>query len=149
MAEKSVSRRNFVKTGAVAGAGLLIVSPQTAFGSVANSSLGLGIIGCGGRGNYDGGEFLNNTDVRVTALMDLFEDRLLSTRANLSKQSEAKGRPAIPEANLFKGHKSYEKLVQSKDVDLVLVTSPPYFHPDHLEAAQANTCIWKNPSPRT
>ncbi|MDX2044761.1 MAG: twin-arginine translocation signal domain-containing protein, partial [Acidobacteriota bacterium] len=66
MAEKSVSRRNFVKTGAAAGAGLLIVSPQTAFGSVANSSLGLGIIGCGGRGNYDGGEFLNNTDVRVT-----------------------------------------------------------------------------------
>lgn len=135
MAKNSVSRRNFVKTGAVAGAGLLIVSPQTAFGSVANSSLGLGIIGCGGRGNYDGGEFLNNTDVRVTALMDVFEDRLLSTRANLSKKSEEKGRPAIPETNLFKGHKSYEKLVQSKDVDLVLVTSPPYFHPDHLEAA--------------
>lgn len=135
MTEKSVSRRNFVKTGAVAGAGLLIVSPETAFGSVANSSLGLGIIGCGGRGNYDGGEFLNNTDVRVTALMDMFEDRVLSTRANLDKQSAAKGRPAIPSANLFKGHKSYEKLVQSKDVDLVLVTSPPYFHPDHLEAA--------------
>lgn len=135
MAEKSVSRRNFVKTGAAAGAGLLIVSPQTAFGSVANSSLGLGIIGCGGRGNYDGGEFLNNTDVRVTALMDVFEDRVLSTRANLSKLAESKGRPGVPEANLFKGHKSYEKLVQSKDVDLVLVTSPPYFHPDHLEAA--------------
>lgn len=135
MAEKSVSRRNFVKTGAAAGAGLLIVSPQTAFGSVANSSLGLGIIGCGGRGNYDGGEFLNNTDVRVTALMDVFEDRVLSTRANLSKLAESKGRPGVPEANLFKGHKSYEKLVQSKDVDLVLVTSPPYFHPEHLEAA--------------
>lgn len=130
-----VSRRDFVKTSAAAGAGLLIVPSATAFGSVANSSLGLGIIGCGGRGNYDGGEFLNNTDVRVTALMDVFEDRLQSTRANLSKQSEAKGRPAISEANLFKGHKAYEKLVQSKDVDLVLVTSPPYFHPDHLEAA--------------
>ncbi|MDQ3012346.1 MAG: Gfo/Idh/MocA family oxidoreductase [Acidobacteriota bacterium] len=135
MAEKSVSRRSFVKTGAAVGAGLLIVPSTTAFGYAANSSLGLGIIGCGGRGNYDGGEFLNNTDVRVTALMDVFEDRLQSTRANLSKQSEAKGRPAVPEANLFKGHKAYEKLVQSKDVDLVLVTSPPYFHPDHLEAA--------------
>lgn len=132
---QSFSRRTFVKTSAAAGAGLLIVPSATAFGSVANSSLGLGIIGCGGRGNYDGGEFLNNTDVRVTALMDVFEDRVLSTRANLDKQSEAKGRPAVPSANLFKGHKSYEKLVQSKDVDLVLVTSPPYFHPDHLEAA--------------
>ena len=133
--DQSVSRRKFVKTSAAAGAGLLIVPSATAFGSVANSSLGLGIIGCGGRGNYDGGEFLNNTDVRVTALMDVFEDRLQSTRANLSKQAESKGRPAISASNLFKGHKAYEKLVQSKDVDLVLVTSPPYFHPDHLEAA--------------
>jgi len=133
--DSSVSRRTFVKSSAAVGAGLLIVPSATAFGYAANSSLGLGIIGCGGRGNYDGGEFLNNTDVRVTALMDVFEDRVLSTRANLSKQSEAKGRPAVPEANLFKGHKAYEKLVQSKDVDLVLVTSPPYFHPDHLEAA--------------
>ena len=133
--DQSVSRRKFVKTSAAAGAGLLIVPAATAFGSVANSSLGLGIIGCGGRGNYDGGEFLNNTDVRVTALMDVFEDRLQSTRTNLSKLAESKGRPAISASNLFKGHKSYEKLVQSKDVDLVLVTSPPYFHPDHLEAA--------------
>ena len=133
--DQSVSRRKFVKTSAAAGAGLLIVPSATAFGSVANSSLGLGIIGCGGRGNYDGGEFLNNTDVRVTALMDVFEDRLQSTRANLSKLAESKGRPAISASNLFKGHKAYEKLVQSKDVDLVLVTSPPYFHPDHLEAA--------------
>ena len=131
----AVSRRDFVKTSATVGAGLLIVPSATAFGSVANSSLGLGIIGCGGRGNYDGGEFLNNTDVRVTALMDVFEDRLQSTRANLSKLAESKGRPGVPAANLFKGHKAYEKLVQSKDVDLVLVTSPPYFHPDHLEAA--------------
>src|SRR5215510_3893217 len=104
MAEKSVSRRSFVKTGAAVGAGLLIVPSTTAFGYGANSSLGLGIIGCGGRGDYDGGKFLNSTDVRVTALMDVFEDRLQSTRANLSKQSEAKGRPAISEANLFKGH---------------------------------------------
>ena len=133
--DQSVSRRKFVKTSAVAGAGLLIVPSATAFGSVANSSLGLGIIGCGGRGNYDGGEFLNNTEVRVTALMDVFEDRLQSTRASLSKLAESKGRPAISASNLFKGHKSYEKLVQSKDVDLVLVTSPPYFHPEHLEAA--------------
>jgi predicted dehydrogenase len=131
------TRRDFVKTTAVAGAGLLIVPAATAFGSAANSSLGLGIIGCGGRGNYDGGEFVNNTDVRVTALADIFEDRVLSTRADFDKKAEAKGQGKISDANLFKGHKAYEKLVQSKDVDLVLITSPPYFHPEHLEAAVA------------
>jgi len=135
MAEKALSRRNFVKTGAAVGAGLLIVPSATAFGSAANSSLGLGIIGCGGRGNYDGGEFLNNTDVRITALMDVFDDRLQSTKARFDKMAEAKNQARIPDANIFKGHKAYEKLVHSKDVDLVLVTSPPYFHPEHLEAA--------------
>lgn len=134
---KNQSRRNFVKTGVAAGAGLLIVPSVTAFGSSANSSLGLGVIGCGGRGNYDGGEFVKNTDVRITALMDLFDDRLESTRAGFDKMAEEKGQAKIPTSNLFKGWRSYEKLVQSKDVDLVLITSPPYFHPDHFEAAVA------------
>ncbi|MGE0130998.1 MAG: Gfo/Idh/MocA family oxidoreductase [Blastocatellales bacterium] len=135
--DSKTSRRDFVKTTAVAGAGLLIVPAATAFGSAANSSLGLGIIGCGGRGNYDGGEFLNNTDVRITALADMFEDRVLSTRARFDRKGEEKGHGKISDSNLFKGHKAYEKLLQSKDVDLVLITSPPYFHPDHLEAAVA------------
>jgi myo-inositol 2-dehydrogenase / D-chiro-inositol 1-dehydrogenase len=131
------SRRTFVKTGIAAGAGLLIVPPATAFGSQANSSLGLGIIGCGDRGNYDAGEFVKNTDVRVTALMDLFDDRLESTRANFDKIGEEKGYGKISPSNVFKGWRSYEKLLQSKDVDLVVITSPPYFHPDHFEAAVA------------
>jgi myo-inositol 2-dehydrogenase / D-chiro-inositol 1-dehydrogenase len=135
--DKTRSRRDFVKTGVAAGAGLLIVPSSTAFGTSANSSLGLGIIGCGGRGNYDGGQFIQNTDVRITALMDLFEDRLESTRTNFDKLGEGKGYGKIPSANLFKGYHSYENLLQSKDVDLVLVTSPPYFHPEHLEAAVA------------
>ncbi len=133
--KKAPTRRDFVKTTAAAGAGLLIVPSAVAFGSAANSSLGLGVIGCGGRGNYDGGEFLNNTDVRITALADMFEDRVLSTRANFDKKSEEKGYGKISSSNLFKGHKAYEKLLQSKDVDMVLITSPPYFHPEHLEAA--------------
>jgi myo-inositol 2-dehydrogenase/D-chiro-inositol 1-dehydrogenase len=135
--EKTRSRRDFVKTGVAAGAGLLIVPSATAFGSSANSSLGLGIIGCGGRGNYDGGQFIQNTDVRITALMDLFDDRLESTRADFDKIAEEKSYAKIPSSNIFKGWRSYENLVQSKDVDLVLITSPPYFHPDHLEAAVA------------
>src|SRR5215471_7382849 len=129
------TRRDFVKTTAAMGAGLLIVPSAIAFGSEANSSLGLGVIGCGGRGNYDGGKFLSSTDVRITALADLFEDHVLSTRANFDKMSEAKGRAKISDSNLFKGPRAYEKLLQSKDVDLVLITSPPYFHPEHLEAA--------------
>ena len=135
--ENTESRRNFVKSSAAAGAGLLVVKSGIAFGSTANSSLGLGIIGCGDRGNYDGGQFVNNTDVRVTAIHDLFDDRLEQTRAHFDKLSETKGTPKLSESNIFKGGQAYEKLLQSKDVDLVLITSPPYFHPEHLEAAVA------------
>lgn len=132
---KAQTRRDFVKSTAGAGAGLLIVPPSIAFGSEANSSLGLGVIGCGGRGNSDGEDFLNGTDVRITALADLFEDHVVSTRARFDKISEEKGRSKISDSNLFKGPKAYEKLLQLKDVDVVLITSPPYFHPEHLEAA--------------
>ena len=131
------SRRNFVKAGTVAGAGLLIIPSRVAFGSRANSSLGLGIIGCGDRGNYDAEQFVGNTDVRVTALHDLFNDRLEQTRAHFDKMAEEKGIAKLSEANIFTGRNGYEKLVQSKDVDLVLITSPPYFHPEQLEAAVA------------
>ena len=133
----AASRRSFLKKSASTGAGLLFIPAASVFGTSANSSLGLGIIGCGGRGNYDGGEFVGNTDVRVTALMDLFDDRLESTRARFDKLGEPKGHAKLASANLYRGAKAYEKLVQSKDVDLVLVTSPPYFHPEHLEAAAA------------
>ncbi len=135
--DRSPERREFMKTSAAVGAGLLILPAKTVFGSTANSMLGIGIIGCGGRGNHDGGEFVMNTETRVTALMDVFDDRLASTRAAFDEIAEQKGYAKIPEANLFKGPKAYEKLVQSKDVDIVIVTSPPYFHPEHFEAAVA------------
>src|SRR5262245_59069126 len=135
--QSTESRRTFVKTTVAAGAGLLIVPSKTAFGSAANSSLGLGVIGCGGRGNYDSGKFVQHTDVRVAALMDVFDDRLESTRAKYDKIAEEKNYAKVSSSNIFKGWRSYEKLLQSKDVDLVLITSPPYFHPDHFEAAVA------------
>ena len=133
----SKPRRDFVKTAATMGAGLTILPASTVFTYAANSALGLGIIGCGGRGTYDGGEFVKNTDVRVAALHDLFEDRVEAARNRFDELGATKGHAKIAEANLFKGARGFENLVQSKDVDLVLVTSPPYFHPEHFEAAVA------------
>jgi|KBSSwiStaDraftv2_1062776.scaffolds.fasta_scaffold30549_4 predicted dehydrogenase len=135
--DQGQKRRDFLKQTAATGIGLMFVRPESVYGTPANSSLGLGIIGCGGRGNSDGGDFVRNTDVRVTALMDIFDDRLESTRARFDKMADEKGYAKIAGANIFKGWRSYEKLVQSKDVDIVLITSPPYFHPDHFEAAVA------------
>jgi myo-inositol 2-dehydrogenase / D-chiro-inositol 1-dehydrogenase len=134
-AKQATSRRRFIQTTSAVGAGVMFVKAESVFGTPANSALGIGIIGCGGRGHHVGTKFLENTDTRITALADLFDDRLAATREHYDKLNAEKGGSAIPAANIFKGGRAYEKLVQSKDVDIVLVTSPPYFHPAHFEAA--------------
>jgi myo-inositol 2-dehydrogenase/D-chiro-inositol 1-dehydrogenase len=131
------ARRNFLKSSAATGVGLMFIPAASVFGTTANSSLGLGVIGCGGRGTYDTSVFVENTEVRLTALHDLFDDRLNAFKTRFGKFAEQKGYAGVQASNVFRGGKAYEKLVQSKDVDIVLVTSPPYFHPDHFEAAVA------------
>jgi predicted dehydrogenase len=125
-----------MKQAAVAGAGLLIVKPQVVRGTQANSAIRLGIIGCGGRGNSVGADLVRNTDTRVVALMDLFDDRLNPTRERFDKMAEERGQAKISPSMIFKGHRAYQQLVQS-DLDAVLITSPPYFHPEQFEAAVA------------
>ncbi|HXG65244.1 MAG TPA: Gfo/Idh/MocA family oxidoreductase, partial [Blastocatellia bacterium] len=129
-------RRDFMKLSMAAGAGLLIVKPESVYGSQANSAVSFGIIGCGGRGNAVAAEFVRSTGARITALADLFEDRLTATRVRLDKLAEEKGHGKIADAQVFQGSRAYEQLVQSP-VDAVIISTPPYFHPDHFEAAVA------------
>ncbi len=129
----SWQRRGFLKT-AVAGAGLVLARPETVFGSSANSALQLGLIGCGGRGNNDAGVFIRNTNTQCVALADLFEDRLHETKDSLDKRLVNLEKPKIDPSRLYQGPGSAEALLAS-DVDVVIITSPPYFHPHHLELA--------------
>ncbi|PYQ02489.1 MAG: gfo/Idh/MocA family oxidoreductase [Acidobacteria bacterium] len=133
MSDRKVRRRQFLQASATAAAGFVIVKPGSVYGSPANDAVTLGIIGCGGRGNYVGKEMVG-AGARVIALHDLFDDRLAETRGNFDKLAEEKGAPKIADGMLFKGPDAYHKLLAS-GVDAVLITSPPYFHPDHFEAA--------------
>lgn len=146
MRDEKINRRDFVKAATLAGTGLLFVKPESVYGTPANNAVSLGIIGCGGRGNYIGREMIGNAEARVVALHDLFEDRLLETRDRFNKLSEERNHPKISDALLFKGADAYHKLLAS-GVDAVIITSPPYFHPDHFEAAvQANKhCYLEKP----
>ncbi|MBN2328322.1 MAG: Gfo/Idh/MocA family oxidoreductase [Candidatus Omnitrophica bacterium] len=127
------SRRSFVKSAA-AGAGLAIVKPETVFGSNANSALQLGLIGCGGRGTHDAGQFIRTTNTQVVALADSFQDRLERSKNELDDRMKEKGRPSIDPGRLYKGMDAYKNLLAS-EVDAVIITSPPYYHPLHMEAA--------------
>jgi predicted dehydrogenase len=67
----------------------------------------------------------------VTALADLFADRLESTEKRFNELQGSKGRSKV--SKKFQGPSSYLDIVDT-DVDFVLVASPPYFHPLHLKA---------------
>ena len=79
------NRRSFLQ--AASGSGLLLLKPQTVFGTPANSAVEIGIIGCGGRGNWIGGHFKEHTGARILALADVFRDRLEPTGAKFGVES--------------------------------------------------------------
>lgn len=130
-----IGRREFL--GTAAAAGLMIFKPELVRGTAANSAVRLGILGCGGRGTAVGTGFIDNTETRVVALADLFADQLATARKYFDEHQAAKGYAAIDTAQLFQGPKAYEQIVNSKEVDAILITTPPYFHPHHLEAVVA------------
>ena len=55
----------------------------------------------------------------------------------LNKLNTAKGLPEIPKTNIYQGSKAYLALLNNKDVDAVLISSPCYSHPGYIEAALA------------
>ena len=93
----------------------------------------MGILGCGGRATAVGTGFVDNTNTRVVALVDLFADQLEGGRKHFDEHQQAKGYPAIDSSQLFHGPRAYQQIAASKEVDFILITTPPYFHPLLLE----------------
>jgi myo-inositol 2-dehydrogenase/D-chiro-inositol 1-dehydrogenase len=133
--EKKVTRREFFgKTAAVGAAGFMILKPQQVRGTAANSDLRVGLLGCGGRGHADTTYLVGTGKCRVTALADLFQDQLDKAKNNFDKLMRQKGYSAIDKSQMFLGPHAFEQIANSKDVDVVVITTPPFFHPQHLEA---------------
>ncbi len=118
-------RREFLQSSAAA-TGILLLKPETVFGSQANSAVEVGIIGCGGRGNWIGPFFPEYAGARVVALADVFRDRLQSTQQKLK----------VDASRSHLGLDGYKELVASK-LDAVIIETPPYYHPEQVAAAVA------------
>jgi predicted dehydrogenase len=68
-------------------------------------------------------------------MADLFEDQLQRKKGVYDQLNASKGFPGISSSNMYQGSKAYMKLLENKDVDAVLISSPAYTHPEFLEAA--------------
>jgi predicted dehydrogenase len=79
----------------------------------ANDRVRTGVIGCGGRGQHVMGVFLKNPSVGVTAVCDVYAARM--------DQAQQKA----PGATGFRDHR---KLLDSREVDAVLIATPDHWH---------------------
>jgi predicted dehydrogenase len=133
-----MDRRQLIQTGAAAASGMILLKPLTAFGYAANSAVRHGLLGCGNRGTSVATSFAKNTSAQVVALADLFPDKLALGRSHFDSLNAGLGHAAIDSKLLFHGPHAFEQLVASTDVDLIQISTPPFFHVQHLEAAVAS-----------
>ncbi len=131
-----MDRREFL-AGSAAVSGLLIVKPETAFGYPANSAVRLGLLGCGNRGTAVAESFAKNTPARLVALADIFPDKLAAGKQHFDALLTSLGQPAIDPRLTFHGHRAFEELAHSADVDAVQISTPPWFHVEHLDGVVA------------
>jgi myo-inositol 2-dehydrogenase/D-chiro-inositol 1-dehydrogenase len=134
MSDENIGRRRFLQAAAGTAA-FTILKPQQVRGMQANSGVRVGLLGCGGRGTTHTETILKNTDARVVALADMFQDRLDNAKQQVDKLSAAKGHAGVSQT--FVGPKAYQQIVESKEVDAIVIATPPYFHVEHLAAAVA------------
>ncbi|MCU0916304.1 MAG: Gfo/Idh/MocA family oxidoreductase [Planctomycetes bacterium] len=135
-----------------AAAGAVSLAAATTFHprayAAGSDRIRVGLIGCGGRGTHDIGKCLQAADgVELTAMGDMFPDRLQRCRQTLTSRPRQSRKGAAEEPNLadkvkvtddkcFTGWDAHLKVLAT-DVDLVILTEPPHFRPAHLKAAIA------------
>jgi myo-inositol 2-dehydrogenase / D-chiro-inositol 1-dehydrogenase len=128
----NLDRRKFIGAAA-AVSGFLFLKPNLVFGTAANSNLRIGLLGCGGRGTEDAKNLVDVGGARVVALADIFQDRLDDARDIFDKMQQPKGYPALDSKQLFLGPRAFHEIANSKECDVIVLATPAYYHPEHLE----------------
>jgi predicted dehydrogenase len=132
-----VTRRTFLKsTTASVAVGAVATARSWSQNRVSpGETLRVGLIGCGGRGTGAAAQALSaDTNVKLVAVGDAFEDRLVSSLENLKQQAEVAEKIDVPPERRFVGFQAYQQVIDS-GVDVVLLATPPHFRPIHLKAA--------------
>lgn len=138
LAKSTTSRREFLKRSSTAVAGTALagaVLPRVH--AAENNTIKIALVGCGGRGTGAAANALSTEGpVKLVAMADVFDYRLKSSLANLTKQFPDK--VEVPADRQFLGMDAFKKAIACLDGDdLVLLATPPAFRPIHVEYAVA------------
>ncbi len=136
---EETNRRNFALTASgVTSAGLIAAQSLVnlpAVHAAGSETLKVGLIGCGGRGTGAATNALKaDSNVKLTAMGDAFEDRLELSLEALRKNEALSAKIDVPPERRFVGFDAYQQVIDS-GVDVVLLCTPPHFRPMHLRAA--------------
>lgn len=133
MVKESITRREFLGTTAVAGAGLLLAScsPDTGSKTAAAkggtlSKLNIALIGCGAEGQVLLDSLLVIEGIKLLAIVDIWDYNRDSNVRRLKAQGVE-----------VKGYENYEELLANeKDLQAVIVATPDFWH-----APITNACL--------
>jgi hypothetical protein len=130
-----MERRAFIASGALAAAGLTILPSGSLFAKPLDK-VRLGYIGVGARGMTHISAALQRADCDIIAICDIQESSLKRCREAIAK----KGRTAAKEYT--GGPDAYKKLLEHKDIDAVIISTPWQFHhPQAIDAMKAGKYV--------
>jgi predicted dehydrogenase len=131
-AKAPTTRRGFLASSGLAAAAVSFPNILRAQNS-AGPKLRIGIIGCGGRSNNVGDMALKDGRFEIVALADYFQEAV-------DEKGEKFG---VPANRRFTGLDCFRKMIEAGGIDIAAVLSPPYFHPEQVEAAvEAGLHVW-------
>src|SRR5664279_5013792 len=129
MKHPSLNRREFLKSAALAGAALALptIVPSTVFGQNAPSSrINVGLIGMGLMMGGHHHIMLGREEVQVLAVCDVDRDKRQRAKTQTENAYGAK-----KASGTYKGcdaYNEYERVIERKDIDAVMVVTPDHWH---------------------
>jgi predicted dehydrogenase len=130
-----IERRDFIKTSVIAAGGLaghsvradagneIVGAPIVSTGAHgvigANERVRVGVIGCGGQGNWNASDFAKQPDAQIVALCDVYEGSIKNTLANPALRLNAEKTPML---------RDFRRLLDDKNIDAVIVATPDHWH---------------------
>lgn len=135
MAHLAKTRRDFLKTSALAGAALSAFPVARVLAGETARTFKVALIGCGGRGN---GALANHLEAMQWLNEKLgwkLEAKVVAAGDWFAHKAESAGkRYQVPKEHCFGGGDCYKKVL-GMNPDIVVMGQPPVFRPVHFEAA--------------
>ena len=110
----AISRRQFVNTSAAIGTAIATTTTQAQISTSPNEKIRLGVIGSGNRGAQVTKAFLEHDDVELIATCDCDQSQLTQFAQRLKTDA--------------KQYTDFRDLLDRKDIDAVLVSTPDHWH---------------------